>query len=122
MSRLAAVVKEGIRDLFPGYFALVMATGIVSIACHLLGFEWVAQALFLVNKIAYGILWALFLLRLVLFRRQFLLDLTDHARGPGFFTLVVGTCMAARSAVPRIVGDVLLASVREVSVAIHVAS
>jgi len=93
MDKLAATAKEGIRDLFPGYFALVMATGIVSIACHLLGFEWVAQALFLVNKVAYGILWALFLLRLVLFRRQLLADLTDHARGPGFFTLVVGTCV-----------------------------
>ena len=25
-------IRQGIRDLFPGYFALVMATGIVSIA------------------------------------------------------------------------------------------
>jgi tellurite resistance protein TehA-like permease len=93
MSRVTAAVKEGIRDLFPGYFALVMATGIVSIACHLLGFEWIAQALFLVNKVAYGILWALLLLRLLLFPRQLLADLADHARGPGFFTLVVGTCV-----------------------------
>ena len=93
MNRLVAIAKEGIRDLFPGYFALVMATGIVSIACHLLGFSWIAQALFLINKIAYGVLWALFLLRLAFYRRQFLADLTDHARGPGFFTLVAGTCV-----------------------------
>ena len=33
--RLAAAVA----DLFPGYFALVMATGIVSIAAHLLGWH-----------------------------------------------------------------------------------
>jgi tellurite resistance protein TehA-like permease len=93
VDRLVTTVKEDMRDLFPGYFALVMATGIVSIACHLLGFEWQAQALFLINKVAYGILWVLFLLRLILYRRQFLADLTDHARGPGFFTLVVGTCV-----------------------------
>jgi len=93
MDRLAAAAKEGIRNLFPGYFSLVMATGIVSIACHLLGFEWPAQALFLINKIAYGILWLLFLLRLIFYRRQLLADLADHARGPGFFTLVVGTCV-----------------------------
>jgi len=92
-SKVTSAAQEGIRGLFPGYFALVMATGIVSIASHLLGFEWVAQALFLVNKIAYCILWALFLLRLVFYRRQFFADLTDHARGPGFFTLVVGTCV-----------------------------
>lgn len=93
MNRLVATTTEGIRDLFPGYFALVMATGIVSIACHLLGFEWPAQALFLVNKVAYGVLWVLFLLRLILYRPQFIADLTGHARGPGFFTLVVGTCV-----------------------------
>lgn len=93
MDRLVTTAKEGIRDLFPGYFALVMATGIVSIACHLLGFEWPAQALFVLNQVAYGILWLLLLLRLVLYRRQLLADLTDHARGPGFFTLVVATCV-----------------------------
>ncbi|HNS51011.1 MAG TPA: tellurite resistance/C4-dicarboxylate transporter family protein [Anaerolineae bacterium] len=93
MRRWSATVKESTRDLFPGYFALVMATGIVSIACHLLGFEWLAQALFLVNKVAYGTLWALLLLRLLLYPKQLLADLTDHVRGPGFFTLVVGTCV-----------------------------
>jgi tellurite resistance protein TehA-like permease len=91
--RLAAAVKDGLRDLFPGYFALVMATGIVSIACHLLKMEWVAQALFLINQVAYGILWVLFLARLVFYPRRLVSDLTDHARGPGFFTLVAGTCV-----------------------------
>ena len=28
--------------LFPGYFALVMATGIVSLAAHFLGHEYIA--------------------------------------------------------------------------------
>ena len=92
-SKLAAAVKDGIRDLFPGYFALVMATGIVSIACHLLKMELVAQVLFQLNKVAYAILWILILARLVFFFRRVVSDLTDHARGPGFFTLVAGTCV-----------------------------
>lgn len=86
-------VKSGIRELFPGYFALVMATGIISIAAHLLKIEAVAQALFVINKVAYAVLWLLVLARLVFHARRLVADLTDHARGPGFFTLVAGTCV-----------------------------
>jgi tellurite resistance protein TehA-like permease len=92
-SKVTSAVQEGVRSLFPGYFALVMATGIVSIAAHLLGMEIVAQVLFQLNKVAYAILWILVLARLLFFSRRLLADLTDHARGPGFFTLVAGTCV-----------------------------
>ncbi len=92
-SKVTSAVQEGIRSLFPGYFALVMATGIVSIASHLLGMEIVAQVLFQLNKVAYVILWILFLARLLFFSRKLIADLTDHARGPGFFTMVAGTCV-----------------------------
>jgi len=91
--KLASAVKQGIRDLFPAYFALVMATGIVSIAAHLLKIELVAQVLFQFNKVAYAILCLLFLARLLFAFRRLVSDLTDHARGPGFFTLVAGTCV-----------------------------
>ncbi len=33
----------------PGYFALVMSTGIVSLACHLMGFAFLALVLFWMN-------------------------------------------------------------------------
>jgi hypothetical protein len=36
----------------PGYFALVMTTGIVSLAAHFLGHEHLAQALFWLNVFA----------------------------------------------------------------------
>jgi tellurite resistance protein TehA-like permease len=91
--KLTSAVKQGIRDLFPGYFALVMATGIVSIAAHLLKMEIVAQVLFQFNKVAYAILWILILPRLLFYFRRLASDLTDHVRGPGFFTLVAGTCV-----------------------------
>ena len=45
-----------VRDLFPGYFALVMATGIVSIAAQLLQMPQVAWALLGVNVISYVVL------------------------------------------------------------------
>jgi len=85
--------KHRIRDLFPGYFALVMATGIVSIGSNLLGMETIAGLLFQINKVAYGVLWLLTLVRLLRYFSHLVTDLTNHARGPGFFTLVAGTCV-----------------------------
>ncbi len=81
------------QGLFPGYFALVMATGIISIAAHLLGMRTVALALLVINVIAYAGLWLLLLLRLILFFARIRADIADHVRGPGFFTVVAGTCV-----------------------------
>ncbi len=93
MNRLARSLRDGIRDLFPGYFALVMATGIVSIAAHLHGFESVARVLLWLNAGFFVILWLLLLARLALYPRRLWFDLSDHLRGPGFFTLIAGTCV-----------------------------
>lgn len=84
---------KGIRTLFPGYFALVMATGIISVASHLLGIEWAAWILYYANLFFYGVLALLFVARLVLFLPDVLADLREPLRGPGFFTLVAGTCV-----------------------------
>lgn len=85
--------KESIKNLYPGYFALVMATGIVSIASYLLGMVSLALPLFFINKVAYVVLWLLTLARLLRHYPEFIADLTDHAKGPGFFTMVAGTCI-----------------------------
>ena len=82
-----------IATLFPGYFALVMATGIVSIAAFLLEMPVVAQALLVLNLVAYAILWLLLLVRLWRYWPEVRADLTSHARAPGFFTIVAGTCV-----------------------------
>lgn len=79
--------------LFPGYFALVMATGVVSIASHILGLEWFALALVVINWIAYVVLWLLTLMRIIAFSSRLLADLSDHQRAPGFFTSVAATCV-----------------------------
>lgn len=80
-------------DLFPGYFALVMATGIVSIAAQLLEMRALALALLAVNVAAFLVLWLLSLIRLALYFPRVAADIADHVRGPGFFTAVAGTCV-----------------------------
>ena len=90
---LLNTIDEAVSNLFPGYFALVMATGIVSIASFLLGYAWIALALLVVNGIAYGVLWVLTIVRLSRHVHRMLEDLTNHARGAGFFTIVAGTCV-----------------------------
>jgi len=90
---LVQALRVGIRDLHPAYFAMVMATGIVAIACQLLGMDRFALALTWLNVAAFTVLWAATLARLVFFPAQMLSDLLDHNRGVGFFTVVAGTCV-----------------------------
>lgn len=87
-SRLSRELAESIRTLHPAYFALVMATGIVSMASFLLGLTAPAYILFGLNVVAFAVLWVLTLLRLAYHPRAFLADLTDHSLGPGYFTAV----------------------------------
>jgi tellurite resistance protein TehA-like permease len=87
------VVLSAAADLFPGYFALVMATGIISVACFLLEMNTIALVLLVVNVIAYVVLWLLLILRLLFFFPRVWTDINDHVRGPGFFTTVAGTCV-----------------------------
>ncbi len=86
-------VRAIARDLSPAYFALVMATGIISIAAQLMGLQLVAVALLWLNIVAYAVLWLLTLLRLIWFPRRLLSDITDHQHGFGFLTAAAGTCV-----------------------------
>ena len=86
-----SVFLRAAANLFPGYFALVMATGIISIAAFLLEMKTLSLVLLVINVIAYVILWILLLLRLTLFFQRISTDICDHVRGPGFFTVVAGT-------------------------------
>jgi tellurite resistance protein TehA-like permease len=80
-----------LADLFPGYFALVMATGIIAVGAAQQDLRWLAWTLLWVNAAFYVALWVLYLLRLVRFRARFLDDLTSHQRGPSFLTVVAAT-------------------------------
>ena len=87
------LLKYTVINFFSGYFSVVMATGALSIAFHLLGLESISFLLLYINIAAYLILWALTILRLVKFFPRFVQDITSHENGPGFFTLVAGTCV-----------------------------
>ena len=80
-----------IRTLHPAYFALVMATGIVSIAAQLLGIPFVPFALLVINVIAFAVLWILTIVRIARHPKDVAADLSDHQRGVGFFTAVAAT-------------------------------
>lgn len=84
---------NSVRNLHPAYFAMVMATGIVSIAAKLHGMELVATSLFWLNLFIFAILWLLVFVRLTRYPQNFLSDLFDHQRGMGFFTTIAGTCV-----------------------------
>ena len=86
-----SILKQEIANLFPSYFALTMATGIVSIAANLLKIPFVGESLFYFNIVAYCLLWSMLLLRVFFYFKNFLNDLSDHARSPGFLTIVAGT-------------------------------
>jgi tellurite resistance protein TehA-like permease len=88
-----APAGSGLRQMHPAYFAMAMATGIVSVSCYLLGFRTLAVGLFWLNVAIYAGLWALTLLRLARYPAEFLADLTSHGRGVGFFTTVAATCV-----------------------------
>lgn len=90
---MKALLERGARDLYPGYFALVMATGIVSIAAYLMGMGTVARLLFFLNNAAYAVLWLLTLARLFRYHQNMTADVISHNKGPGFLTIVAGTCI-----------------------------
>lgn len=86
-------LSDNIREFYPGYFALVMATGILSIGCHFLEIPFLPQALFYLTVFSYVIVWAFTLFRIARFPKRVWTDFTSHAKGPAFFTVVAGTCV-----------------------------
>lgn len=84
-------LMPGIRGLYPGYFALVMATGIVSNAFFALDYKALAAALLIVNLVAYPVLLAMTLVRIIRFPAAIWHDLKDPRVVFGFFTLVAAS-------------------------------
>ena len=86
-------VRELVKNLPPAYFAMVMSTGIISISCYLLEMDLLAHILFWLNLWFYISLWVLSLLRIFFYHKDFFRDMIDHQKGPGFFTMVAGSCI-----------------------------
>ncbi len=86
-----------LRHLYPGYFAFVMATGIVSTAASLFMLQTFSDLLLLAATIGYVLLVAMYLARLVLCPVEMREDLGAPGRAFGFFTFVAASnVLAAR--------------------------
>jgi tellurite resistance protein TehA-like permease len=80
-----------IRTLYPGCFALVMATGIISNALFFEGHRDISNALFAVNCVAYPYLLAATLIRAVRFGSALWADLINPRLVFSFFTIVAAS-------------------------------
>jgi len=89
----ADIRSDGVATLHPASFALVMATGIVSIACRLVGPAWLAAPMLWANVLFYAVLWILTVMRIARFPDRVRADISHHGRAVGFFTTVAATCV-----------------------------
>lgn len=97
-SRAGSHLAARLADMHPASFALAMATGIVAIACHLLGLRELATILALFNLVAYPALCIMFIARIAMFPHHVVADFKNHGRAPGYFTIVAATGMMGSQA------------------------
>ena len=89
-ARSLSRTATAIRDLHPGYFAFVMATGIISTGTFLLGPSWLSGALLAAASIGLVVLSAALAIRLAIFRSSVTADIQAPERVFGFFTITAG--------------------------------
>jgi tellurite resistance protein TehA-like permease len=82
--------RDELKTLHPGYFAMVMATGIVSIDTYLHDVPIVPTALLWLNALILAALVVATLARMLRYPQAFADDIRSHSRGVGFFTTVAG--------------------------------
>lgn len=93
---LRARADAAVRGATPGYFALVMATGIVSVSLQTNGWDAASVVLLGIAAIAYVTLVAVNVVRAIRHRAAMAADFADPARAFGFFTFVAATCVLGR--------------------------
>lgn len=91
MSRYRTIISNGIKNFHPAYFAMVMATGIVSIAFEAMDFPFIAKGLFILNLVFYLGLCVILIARTAFFLPDLMADLLTLRRAWLFLTFVVGT-------------------------------
>ncbi|HTM85883.1 MAG TPA: tellurite resistance/C4-dicarboxylate transporter family protein [Mycobacterium sp.] len=94
--------REAVRTLNSSYFALVMATGIVSIAMQIHHAHPISVTLLWLAGIEYVALLGIYLWRLARFRSAVTADLSNPGRAFGYFTFVAATgVLSTRLALDR---------------------
>jgi tellurite resistance protein TehA-like permease len=84
-------VGLAVETLTPGYFAVVMATGIISVGTWLKGSHALSTAMLVLCAVSYGVLVVLNGWRLLAYPHAVSSDFNDPRRAFGFFTFVAGT-------------------------------
>jgi tellurite resistance protein TehA-like permease len=90
-SATGASAEGWLATLHPAYFAMVMATGIVSLAAHVVGHTSVAALLLPLNIVFAAALVVLTALRIARHPGNVAADFQHHGRAVGFFTVVAAT-------------------------------
>jgi tellurite resistance protein TehA-like permease len=85
------LIGSNVRTLFPGYFAMVMATGIVAIGAAQQEIFWLAEPLYAIAAVTYVVLAVLLTGRLAVAHKLLAADITSHAKGFAFLTTVAAT-------------------------------
>ena len=84
-------LREAVRTLNPGYFALAMASGMVSMAMHHQHAYHLSAALLGVTVVSYLVLVTVSAARIIAFPHEMRADLSDSGRAFGLFTFVSAT-------------------------------
>src|SRR5699024_9592749 len=83
--------KSEANPIFPGYFALVMATGILSVGAFLLKHYIFAHLLFGLNTVMYILFWALTITKISYYPSIVKQELLSHQKRRAYFTMDAGT-------------------------------
>ena len=85
-----ALVPRVIATLDPGYFASVMASGIISVGADLLGYGTLSQFVLFIAIAAFAMLVVAYAVRIIWFTPFFLRSLEDPSVAMAYFTFVAG--------------------------------
>lgn len=84
-------MKRTIKGLLPASFSFVMATGIVAIATHRVGFPLLDRLLLVVAAISYALLLIAMIIRTTCYWQDVIQDFQNPLKAPGFFTIVAAS-------------------------------
>ena len=89
------VISTALANLDPGYFAWVMASGIVSIGADILGYPFISRIVLGVTVTAFLVLLFAYVARAIWFWPSFIASLRDPATAMAYFTVVAGSNVLA---------------------------
>lgn len=88
-------VDQAVTTLSPGYFAITMAGGIISLGAGLDGYAVISDILMWVAIAAFIVVFCLNCVRFARHRAEFLADFADARRGFGYFTFIAAANVLA---------------------------